>query len=342
MVASVSKLEHVVAELREAWLRREKLRLFDETEALRVFHGPGEGIGSLSNVALDSFNGHFWITVWDEIDDVAKEALIEFLREKGALSAVLMSRPQKGVPELPEKFFGSPPREAFSVKEGVARFLIRLTGSRHPGLFLDHSPLRKYLGSSSKGLRVLNTFAYTGSLSVAAGLGGAAFVCTLDLSKPSIKWAEENWRLNGLSPDQADFIAGDIFEWFPRFKKRGDVFDCIVLDPPSFARGKKGTFSTSKDLKRLHELALDVLAPAGTLITSINSADVNWKKYEGDVMAAARAKNTGLKIARKIMLPESFPVRSGRQDDGYLKGFVLSRLPSCPRAKGPRTPGACR
>src|SRR6202041_44691 len=142
---------------------------------------------------------------------------------------------------------------------------------KHPGLFLDHAPLRAWLKENSKGLNVLNTFAYTGSLSVAAGVGGAKKVTTLDLSRPTLEWARENWELNRLAEKNSDFIFGDYFEWIPRLAKKNQLFDCVILDPPSFSRGKKGGFSTTKDLRTLHELALDCVAPEGVLVTSINS-----------------------------------------------------------------------
>ncbi|MCM2323416.1 MAG: class I SAM-dependent methyltransferase, partial [Oligoflexia bacterium] len=195
--------------------------------------------------------------------------------------------------------------------------------TRHPGLFLDHAPLRQWLRRRARDWRVLNTFAYTGSLSVAAGAGGARQVTTLDLARPAIQWAEENWRLNGFSDERARFIAGDVFEWLPRLKREGQTFDCVILDPPSFSHGKKGNFSTSKDLPRLHALALELLAPGGTLVTSINSAQVSWARFERDVAEAARERRRELEVLAQIDLPETFPTRLGAAQDRYLKGWIL-------------------
>src|SRR5690606_24981460 len=152
--------------------------------------------------------------------------------------------------------FGEVPAGHFSVSEGGRSFLVQLQGVRHPGLFLDLAPLRDWLQARSQGWRVLNAFAYTGSLSVAAGRGGASHVTTIDLSRPTIRWAEENWRENVLPESSARFIAGDVFEWLPRLRREKAEYDCLILDPPSFSRGKKGSFSTAKDLRRLHELAI--------------------------------------------------------------------------------------
>jgi 23S rRNA (cytosine1962-C5)-methyltransferase len=228
-------------------------------------------------------------------------------------------RPEKGVAEVSEPFLGEAP-EASWVLEGDARFLIRFRETRHPGLFLDHEPLRRWLSESARGWKVLNTFAYTGSLSVAAAKGGASAVTTLDLSKPSLDWARENWKGNSLDEGAGKFLSGDVFEWLPRLKRSGETFDCVILDPPSFSRGKKSSFSTAKDLPRLHEAALGLLADGGWLVTSINSAKVPWPKFEADVHAGAAASGRSLKLIRKISLPDTFP--AGLPEDRYLKGGI--------------------
>jgi 23S rRNA (cytosine1962-C5)-methyltransferase len=311
--------------LSDAWLRREKSGEFQDSQAVRIFYGPSEAKGALENIAIDQFGKHAWVTEWEGGLQREKptQEIISFLKEKGFLSAVALFRPEKNIPAEPEILFGSPPENAFEVKEDRARFWIRLREVKHPGLFLDHRPLRKWLAENSQGLKVLNTFAYTGSLSIAAGLGGASKVTTLDLSKPTIEWAKTNWALNQLSPESGDFIFGDYFEWLPKMAKRNDRFDCVILDPPSYSRGKKGDFSTSRDLVKLHQAALDVLEPQGILITSLNSANVSKKKYHSEIEQACRLKKIKLTELAEIKLPPSFPTRAG--EEPYLKGWILKR-----------------
>jgi 23S rRNA G2069 N7-methylase RlmK/C1962 C5-methylase RlmI len=328
-------------ELERAWQWREARGVFSETGAVRVFHGPGEGTGARKSWAVDRFTehstasaqDHYWITRWEDdssragssasSDEAVTREFVGFLKTRGAASIVLLGRPEKGVPALPTVLHGTPPSGRFEVSERGARFAIQLLEARHPGLFLDHAPLRSWLRARARGWKVLNTFAYTGSLSVAAGLGKASHVTTLDLSKATVSWAEENWRLNELPSDSARFISGDVFDWLPRLKREGQVFDCVILDPPSFSRGKKGNFSTAKDLPRLHALALDLLARDGVLVTSINSANVAWNKFEADVLAAAREKKCELEILWRVDLPETFPTPLAQASERYLKGWAL-------------------
>jgi 23S rRNA G2069 N7-methylase RlmK/C1962 C5-methylase RlmI len=318
----------VLETLEAAWKKREIQGCFKDTEALRLFYGPGEGKGFLEQFAIDQFGAHCWITEWqsskksDQQTEISE--ITEFLKTKAFKSAVALFRPEKNVPGEPVVLFGAPPEGRFEVTENGARFWIQLLNVKHPGLFLDHAPLRKWLMSHSRDARVLNTFAYTGSLSVASGLGGASYVTTLDLSKPTTEWARENWILNGLPESSADFIFGDYFEWLPKMLKRKQLFDIVILDPPSYSRGKKGDFSTSRDLIKLHELALDVLAPQGLLITSLNSANVSKKKYWDEIQEASRSKKMKLTSVQEISLPESFPMRD--REEPYLKGWVLRRV----------------
>jgi len=319
-------------ELELAWQRRVLFGGLEGNDAYRVFHGPAEGSGILQCFAIDRFGGHFWVTQWEDRQVSssaflqAQKFIVDFLKSKGASSVVALGRPEKGVAPVSELWWGEVPESRLTISEQGALFSIQLKGTRHPGLFLDHFPLRRWLRQNGRGLRVLNTFAYTGSLSVAAALGGAAHVTTLDLSKPTIQWAKENMELNGFSGEAYRFISGDVFEWLPRLGRERKSFDCVILDPPSFSHGNQGRFSTSKDLEKLHALALELLAPEGYLITSINSANVTWKKYESDLLAAMTQKHAQFQLVAQIDLPETFPTRFGDPLQRYLKGWILRRV----------------
>ncbi len=306
----------VSSQLEAAWKKRPQ-----GTGALRLFHGPGEGRGALASIAVDRFGEHVWVTQWGS---GSTEGLAEFYGARGLRSGVLLKRPEKGVPEEPSVLFGNPPTEEFSCEENGANFWIRLRGALHPGLFLDHAPLRAWLNKNAGGLEVLNTFAYTGSLSVAAGLGGAKSVATLDLSRPTVEWARRNWALNGLGEDKADFIYGDYFEWMPKFARKQRSFDLVILDPPSFSRGNRGSFSTSKDLVKLHAAALPLLKSGAYLVTSINSANVTKEKFRAEILEAAEVQSVKFEEIDTIMPPQTFP--AGSEHGPELKGWILRKV----------------
>ena len=323
----------IQSELQFAFSWRKKLGLLNQTETVRIFYGPGES-SELKSIAIDLFQEHAWITQWEKINPAALESVLQFLRLLAPWgvpiqSVVLIARTSKpaagGKDKDVEKLWGTPPDSRFSVQEFGIPYLIQLTKTKHPGLFLDHAPLRRWLMDTQEGKRVLNLFSYTGSLSLAAAKGGANFVTTLDLSKPTIEWAKENWSNASLPEAKGQFIYGDALEWLPRLEKKKDTYDTIICDPPSFSRSKKGTFSTQKDSIRLHKLIFPILNVGGTLVTSINSENYAEADFLGDVNEAAKACNAQIKVLKKIDLPESFPTSGGQIRERYLKGFIILR-----------------
>ena len=162
------------------------------------------------------------------------------------------------------------------------------------GLFLDQRANRA-VARTGDVRRLLNTFAYTCSFSVAAALAGAETV-SVDLSKKSLDRGRENFALNGLDPIAERghrFLADDVLEVLPRLARRGEKFDAIILDPPTFSRGNKGRkFQIEHDLEALFLAALEVAAPRARVLLSTNCTRLDRRALE----SIARY---GLKIGRR-------------------------------------------
>lgn len=169
-------------------------------------------------------------------------------------------------------------------EEYGAKFKLNLTGYLDTGLFLDHRVTRKLVGDKSKGKNVLNLFAYTGSASVHAAIGGAKSVTTIDMSNTYISWAKENFALNGLSGKQYDFIQADCLQWIK--ENIHQKFDLIFIDPPTFSNSKR--MEDSWDVQRDHAEMLGglikLLSPNGELIFSNNK-----RKFKMDIEALNQA-----------------------------------------------------
>lgn len=303
---------------------RKHLGLLDHTEAVRIHYDP-------STLAVDLFQEHAWITQWGKVSSQEWNAILDFLKslipwKKKIESIVLMDRSSIASEKEVVTIWGKPPEGRFTVQEFGIPYLVQMDQGKHPGLFLDHAPLRKWLSESQSGKRVLNLFSYTGSLSVAAGFAKADHVTTLDLSKSTIEWAEANWKNAGLDPARARLIYGDVFEWLPKWIKKGEQFDTILCDPPSFSRSKNGVFSTQKDSQRLHELILPLLKKEGILVTSINSENYPESAFLRDIHQASLHTRTQLQVLKRIDLPESFATSTQNFQERYLKGFHLIRL----------------
>jgi 23S rRNA (cytosine1962-C5)-methyltransferase len=141
----------------------------------------------------------------------------------------------------------------------------------------------------AEGKTILNTFAYTCGFGIAGLAGGAARVLNLDLSRNALAWGQENYRLNGLDPDPHDFVFGDVFDWLARFARRGEAFDLVILDPPSYSKTKSGRFSAAKDYAELAELGAKVIAPGGQLLACSNLAELPWRAFRERVLAGVIA-----------------------------------------------------
>ena len=158
--------------------------------------------------------------------------------------------------------------ERITVKERKCLFSINLHDYLDTGLFLDHRPLRKIINETSKDKRVLNLFAYTGSISVAAALGGA-HVTTVDMSNTYLNWAKDNFRLNHLMFRNHNFFKKNTFDFL-----REDInsYDIIVCDPPSFSNSKSmdGTFAVGRDHAGMIQMCMNRLTQSGILYFSNN------------------------------------------------------------------------
>ncbi|PJG84512.1 bifunctional 23S rRNA (guanine(2069)-N(7))-methyltransferase RlmK/23S rRNA (guanine(2445)-N(2))-methyltransferase RlmL [Conservatibacter flavescens] len=159
--------------------------------------------------------------------------------------------------------------EYFYVQEYGAKLWVNLTDYLDTGLFLDHRLTRKKIGEMAKDKDFLNLFAYTGSATVHAALGGARSTTTVDMSNTYLNWAEQNLLLNDIQGKQHKLIQADCLQWLSRCDKQ---FDLIFVDPPTFSNSKR--MEESWDVQRDHVkliAQLDrLLREAGIIVFSNN------------------------------------------------------------------------
>ena len=160
-------------------------------------------------------------------------------------------------------------REFFLVQEYNARLWVNLTDYLDTGLFLDHRIARKTLGEMCQGQDFLNLFAYTGSATVHAGLGGARTTTSVDMSRTYLEWAENNLRVNGLTGDAHQLLQADCIQWLTRAKGQYGV---IFIDPPTFSNSKRmdETFDVQRDYLFLLKHLKRLLRPQGVIMFSNN------------------------------------------------------------------------
>ena len=169
----------------------------------------------------------------------------------------------------------------FEVREGRAQLLVNLTDYLDTGLFLDHRPLRLRLAAEAAGKHFLNLFAYTGTASVQAALGGAESTTTVDMSATYLAWADRNLALNGLPEVRHRLIQADVMAWLrdEQSVQPPELYELIFVDPPTFSNSKRmdDVFDIQRDHVQLLRMAMNLLTPDGTLYFSNN-----FRKFQLD------------------------------------------------------------
>ena len=238
----------------------------NQPEARRIFHGRGQMYPGFEHLCVDWYAPSVLITIYEAIHDV--HSLADTISSIDKLSQVnsiiLQKRYEKGSPA--ECIHGSESSGTIVREDGLL-FEVHPGRQQNAGLFLDMRPLRMWLAKHSKEKNMLNLFAYTCSLSVAALAGDATSVTNVDMSKTSIKWGEKNHQLNGQEMRRVRSIPHNVFRSWGRIKQYGR-YDLVVIDPPTRQRG---SFDVEKNygaiLRRLHQLC----NPNADIIATLNS-----------------------------------------------------------------------
>jgi 23S rRNA (cytosine1962-C5)-methyltransferase len=246
--------------------------------------------------------------------------LIERLQtecEPQAIYAQLVTKQKRMAPKL---VCGSKLGPEARLRENDLTFLFGFGEGLASGIFLDQREnRRRLLAMPLPGKTVLNIFAYTCAFSVAAAKAGAV-TTSVDLSKNYLEWGKDNFRTNGLDPAAHEFIFGDAFEWLKRFAKRGQHWDIVILDPPTFSTTKKGrVFQAARDYEELAALAMPLVAAGGWLLCSTNQRTLEAEQFERSIQAAARSCRRVMESLEFETLP--FDFRVAPKERPYLKTF---------------------
>lgn len=190
------------------------------------------------------------------------------------------------------------------IKEHNIWYSIDLTMNRDASFYLDTRNLRKWLIENMHGKTVLNTFAYTGSLGIAALAGGAKRVVQHDLNRQFLNVAKTSYTLNGFPIHRQDFIATDFFTLAGNFKRTNETFDCVIIDPPFFSTTSKGKVDQVHESARLINKVRPLINDGGTLVTINNALYVSGQDYMRTLETLC--KDGYLKIRELIPVPEDF------------------------------------
>jgi len=203
------------------------------------------------------------------------------------------------------------------IREQGVWYAIDLLMNRDASLYLDTRNLRQWAQHHLTGKTVLNTFAYTGSLGVAARAGGARRVVHLDRNRLFLNVAKTSYTLNGFPINRQDFQVGDFWPHINRLKRAGERFDCIFLDPPFFAATQKGVVDLAHNYPKLINKVRPLINDGGYLVAINNALFVSGAAYIETLQALCA--DGYLKIEELIPVPADFT--------GYARTHVASPVP---------------
>jgi 23S rRNA (cytosine1962-C5)-methyltransferase len=172
----------------------------------------------------------------------------------------------------------------------------------------------------------LNMFSYTGAFSVFAAKGGAAKTTSVDLANRSRAKTIEQFSINGIDYQAQDIIVEDVFHYLKYAVKKQIAFDMVILDPPSFARSKKHTFSAAKDYKNLLKDTIAITNKNGIIVASTNASSFGMNKFKGFIEAAFKEAGEKFKYMEEFSLPRDFKTIKEFPEGNYLKVVFIQKL----------------
>lgn len=301
---------------RQAKEKRSAYYQDDLTTAFRLFNQEGDGFGGLTVDLYGDYAAFSWYNSYVyQIRKVISEAFRQVFPEVlGAYEKIRF----KGLDYESAHVYGQEAPDFFTVLENGVLYQVFMNDGLMTGIFLDQHEVRGSLVDGlAMGKSLLNMFSYTAAFSVAAAMGGASQTTSVDLAKRSRELSQAHFQANGISTDDHRFIVMDVFEYFKYAKRKGLTYDVIVLDPPSFARNKKQTFSVAKDYHKLISQSLEILNPEGIIIASTNAANVSRQKFIEQIDKGFAGRS--YQILNKYGLPADFAYNKKDESSNYLK-----------------------
>lgn len=317
------------ARLRAALDLRRTLGLADGRSCYRLVNGEGDGLAGLS---ADVYGPYAVVTALSRgllgHARLLGEMALAVFPESGLdlRSAVLKVRlkAQGASPErAKDQVLGEEPPAKLVVHEHGVPYEVHLRGAINVGLFTDMREHRAGLARFVRGRRVLNTFAYTGALSLAAARAGAAAITSVDLAGGPLAWARENFRLSGLEPEAPAYRweTSDVFRFLDAERERGARHDVIILDPPAVSGARATSWAQKRDYPDLIAAACALLPDDGHLwvSSSTHRGPSIAKHVEAGLALAGRAAT----LLEAGGLPPDYPTPLAWPAARYLEVWQL-------------------
>lgn len=312
-----TRLERAL-ELREA--------LFEGEPFYRLAFGEGDGLPGL---VVDRFGEVLVAQITTAGMERLREDVVGALEEVVRPASILLrndtaSRSLEGLDSYVETALRTVP-DHVEIRENGVRFRVPLAEGQKTGWFYDHRMNRARLQRYARGRRVLDVFSYIGGWGVQAAAAGAREVLCVDSSAGALEELEACARLNGVE-DRVSTLRADAFDALRDLRQAGERFEVIVLDPPAFIKRRKDAKQGEKAYRRINQLALEMLADGGVLVSASCSFHLSRDSLLAAVLRASRDANRDLQILEEGHQAADHPIHPAIPETSYLKAFFARAL----------------
>lgn len=295
------------------------------TDAYRLIHGEGDRLPGLvcdryGEYAAVKLDGEAIVSFLPLLRELLEEALCPL----GIVGAV-MRRSRRSGNAGAERLFGSAPPLEVAVRESGMTLLANLWGGQKTGLFLDHRETRASVRALARGKRVLDLYGYTGGFSVAAGLGGAAHVTTVDMAKPAIATAQRAFLCNGLAKAHHRAVVQDVPRFLEGCQKAGERYDLVIADPPNFAPTAQVLGRALASYEKLHTACCMLVEGGGLYLAASCSSHVRMGDFVDTLRQGARRARRVVTVLAQHGAPADHPRPLAFPEGDYLK-VLLARI----------------
>lgn len=235
-------------------------------------------------------------------------------------------RAKEGLTAATGAVWGDEPPARIEIEEHGLHFWVDVRRGHKTGFYLDQRDNRLKIRPYVREAEVLNLFSFSGGFAVAALTAGARRVISVDSSAEALALAKENYRLNNLPVDDADFVEADVFSYLRKLRAERRRFDVIIADPPKLAQAQAQIDRASRAYKDLNLISMQLLKPGGYLITFSCSGVVSSDLFQKIVFGAAVDARRDVQIVERLSQAGDHPVLLSFPESEYLKGLVCRVL----------------
>ena len=297
-------------------------RYISGTDAYRLVNAESDGLPAL---IVDRYGDYLSIQVLSlgievRLPEIV-ELLVELVKPKGIFErSDVPVRRLEGLEQRTGVLWGEAPPEDLIVTEGPYRLKVDLHHGQKTGFFLDQRPNRLLVGSLCRDQRVLNTFCYSGGFTMAAAMGGAKEVLSVDISEEAIALGEANAKLNGVE-GRCQWLAANAFDFLREQERQGEQFDVVILDPPAFTKTKESIPGAVRGYKEINLRAMRLLKPGGLLVSSSCSHHISSSHFVEIIQSAAADTGKRLRQLELRGAGMDHPTLPASPETNYLKCF---------------------